>query len=788
MVKAAYIKGSFMSGLPHFGELLKGVGMIRITNLNTRLWGHLAQRVLSRICRLFRGYSDSYVVRTIGYQTYTHFHNTVSNLQRSNPTFSRIIHTTGSNRLLYSDRFGYKCGDGVPIVGFGVSNFTWNRQVDILSKGDSQNISIRKGYLHSKRFTHSLTNNSGGGLSVTSLSKQIQSNKSKNNTYSKIINHISNPEVLKLAYLLIKSNKGNMTVGTNKVTLDSISLKWIDKVASELRKGTYKFDASRIKLIPKKKKSGGYRPLDIGSPLGRDKVIEKAILLCLEPIWEKLFLDESHGFRPGRSTHTALKQLYLRGAPYTWVIQGDINKCFENHSIPHSVIIKFLKSKIKCDRTLSLIKGILSKDMINPEMHGSGSLLKPLRMFHLSQKLKLRDKGTRSTQGSILSPLFCNIVLHQLDLYMEKRKQAFESGANRRISSQYNSLNIRRSRSNDPIERRDLLSEMRKIRKIDSFDPYFKRLLYVRYADDFIVLIIGNKDEAILIRNLIKDFLLQKCGLELNMDKSNISNISKEGFSFLGSDICKAGKLSDLPVRKGKTFSRRIAPRLLIKAPIKSIIHKLLDGKFVKYNAKSELVGIGRTDLINLTHEDILKFYNAQIRGLLNYYSFASNYSSLKGIHWLFRQSCGMTLARKFKLGTKRAAMLKFGADLKSPDSDLKLYRPKSFKVKHEFKTRAGDPFLNIPSNITWGTKLTNSVLDQPCAICGGEDNVEMHHIRSVKDVRYKINKGKASFAHIQGAQFRKQVPLCRIHHDMLHGGNLNREEVNMILNWPRTE
>lgn len=142
-----------------------------------------------------------------------------------------------------------------------------------------------------------------------------------------------------------------MTKGTTRETLDGISFEWFERIASVIRDGSFKFEPARRVMIPKPGKRER-RPLGVGNP--RDKIVQKGLRIVLEAIYEPKFYDCSHGFRPQRSTHSALRQLHLRSHHFTWVIQGDISKCFD--TIPHRKIMDILKRRIICDKFLTMIQ------------------------------------------------------------------------------------------------------------------------------------------------------------------------------------------------------------------------------------------------------------------------------------------------------------------------------------------------------------------------------------------------------------------------------------------------
>jgi len=254
------------------------------------------------------------------------------------------------------------------------------------------------------------------------------------NKFYKLLDILSDPFFLVACYEEIKGKKGRiltdsdtirypMTPGSDNYTIDRLNWSWFVKTAESIRKGTFNFRPARRIEIPKA--NGKTRPLGIGSPREKsphkgdevvvDNLVQKAIHAILEAIYEPLFLDYSHGFRPGRSIHSALRKIYLSGNKYSWVIQGDITKCFD--SIPHHIIMKLISMKIGDPRVLELISKFLNAGFFDL----SGNLVKP---------------STGTPQGGILSPLLCNIVLHQLDLYIQK----FRKGDKRKDSSAYRKI------------------------------------------------------------------------------------------------------------------------------------------------------------------------------------------------------------------------------------------------------------------------------------------------------------------------------------------------------------
>lgn len=372
-----------------------------------------------------------------------------------------------------------------------------------------------------------------------------------------------------------------------------------------MKDGSFNFKPSRRVEIPKPN-TDKTRPLTIAAP--RDKIVQKALQIIIEAIWEKIFLDCSHGFRPKRSVHSALYQLYYGGQNFSWVIQGDISKCFDN--IPHKLVIELLRKKIVDPRFLEVITKFLETGVQNP-------------------KTKMIEKTTLGIpQGGILSPILCNIVLHRFDEYMQKQIAKYNQGKRRGHNREYQRLEYQRRKSKSMSERRRLLTEMRNIGKVNKFDPNFKRMKYIRYADDFVILTIGTKDEAVMIRHNIKEFLSANCGVTLNKEKTIITNLRDDNFHFLGADIKKLQRNTTFIRDRGN--KRTLATgRLLIRAPKNSLLKKLKDTEFIRQNNEQMYLPKHVGYLTNLSHYDIVSHYNSKIYGIMNFFSFASNLNKL---------------------------------------------------------------------------------------------------------------------------------------------------------------
>jgi len=272
------------------------------------------------------------------------------------------------------------------------------------------------------------------------------------------------------AYARIYANAGAVTKGVNSNTLDGFSNERVAALKERLRNGTYQPKPTRRVYIPKA--NGKKRPL--GIPTGDDKLVQEVVRLLLEKIYEPLFSEDSHGFRPARSTHTALQQIDDTWDGVRWIVTVDIHSFFD--SMNHEVLMALLAKKIEDTRFLALIKQMLKAGYLEDwTFHGTFS---------------------GSPQGGICSPILSNIYLHELDTFMQSMKREFQEGKKRRPEPRYGhySYRIRQVReqvdtgTTDRTTAKKAIADLERVRQTlpvgDPFDPHFKRLKYCRYADD----------------------------------------------------------------------------------------------------------------------------------------------------------------------------------------------------------------------------------------------------------------------------------------------------------------
>jgi group II intron reverse transcriptase/maturase len=332
------------------------------------------------------------------------------------------------------------------------------------------------------------------------------------------IKSIASTMNLVTAYELIKSKPGNMTSGADNSTMDGMNMSYIERVQKLLKNGKFTFPPARRIQIPKPGKKET-RPLTIAS--SRDKIVQKAIQLVLNEVYEQKFLDCSHGFRPKRGTYTAIKQLDAKFQSVKYVIEADFSKAFD--SIPHEKLMQIIGEDIKCSKSLKVINSGLKAGFIE-----TGKLTEDLTL------------GT--PQGSILSPLLCNIYFHKLDLFMKDLQGRFERGLKRPPNKEYTKIQnrvkyMRRHGQNitSPLEYQMKIKELTKLPSLTHNDSY-RRLHYIRYADDFVIGVEGSYQSTIEIMKELKEFL-STLGLILNDSKTKITKFNAQHIEFLGYKI-----------------------------------------------------------------------------------------------------------------------------------------------------------------------------------------------------------------------------------------------------------
>ena len=273
--------------------------------------------------------------------------------------------------------------------------------------------------------------------------------------YDRLYRNLFNREFFLQAYQNIYASQGNMTAGTDGKTIDAMSMERIERLIETLKTETYQPNPSRRTYIPKK--NGKLRPL--GIPSIDDKLVQEVVRMLLEAIYEGSFEDTSHGFRPNRSCHTALRMIQNRFTRCKWFVEGDIKGFFDN--IDHEVMIGILRKRIKDERFLRLIRKFLKAGyMEDNQMHESYS-------------------GT--PQGGIISPILANIYLNQFDKYMAEYKERFDRGEKRAYSKEYTKLSDKRVRLRRKLEKAQSEEERS---WMPSINPCPAKIQWIKISED----------------------------------------------------------------------------------------------------------------------------------------------------------------------------------------------------------------------------------------------------------------------------------------------------------------
>nr|YP_009144751.1 orf742 [Pseudo-nitzschia multiseries]AKJ77359.1 orf742 [Pseudo-nitzschia multiseries] len=609
---------------------------------------------------------------------------------------------------------------------------------------------------------------------IAKLIELVRNSKNKDGRYGKLIQIIGSIETLSLAYLSVKSNKGISSKGFENETLDRSDEDYLNRVSRHVIDGSYKFSPVRVIEIPKP----GKPELRLLGNNPRQKIVQKAIDIVFNIIFEEVFLDCSHGFRPEKSCHSALKQLQLNiGNPsaYTWVIEKDIQNF--STSIPHIEIIKGLRRKIDCPATIRLVKRLLSSGYIIVRGKKHSNVIK---------------SNMGIPQGIVNSPLFSNVVLHELDKFViNELAEKYTVGKQRKRNGAYRRIQYAlKTNISDIKDKRKLIKLRSSISSKDPMDTNFKRIFYVRYADHWVILVCGSFQDAKDICESIF-YKLNSLGVELNREKTKIRNIRKSRSRFLGVDffirkITTEHKKPTRLIRKGdKLIKQRFSPRIIFHAPIKDLLDKLVTYGFIKRNHLGDLIPKGKSNCVSLTHPQILKYYNNKIKGILNYYSCCHNRMNLWSIVRFLHYSCALTLAKKFKLQTLAKTFRKFGRDLtyvNEKGRKFSLYKPNDLRIldiNKRFNTRSNldiDSILKKP----WSNSMIQSQFDESCVLCGTNNNIEIHHTRSIKNVRVKA----LTYAQWEGVFNRKSISLCSNHHLAYYNKTLTKDDTQKIVEY----
>jgi len=667
---------------------------------------------------------------------------------------------------------------------------------------------------------------------------------------------ISNPHILLLAYRTIKSNKGATTLGSlmnmeilreldneqrkfgTKIMLapDRMNLSLIKETSKLLRNGKYPWGVSKRIWVEKPGKIGKTRPLTI--PPFFDRLIQAANLMILEAIYEPWFdkMNRSFGFRSNMSCHDSIVGLTsAKTFNMTIAMEGDLEKAYDLTN--RNKLLEILGERIKDRKYLELIKKRLNYTFLDIE----------------SGKYETPKEGVQ--QGGIDSPYLYNIYLSKFDEWLNNYLTNLMNKLNKKVNKNVqripgrlrNSIKKKRTKlikielkketvQNNKNEKYNTISKIRKLsfqlRQLPSIDVNKRhlRFYYTRYADDWILLLNGNKLLASQIKKEIAKYLERELSAKLSMEKTLITDLKDKNTPahFLGFEmICTDTRKFALKriLQPNGTYALKLSKISGWQVKASPDKQRLINRMFMKNFCDKKGFPIGIPFLSGLEPYAIIERYNSIISGLFNYYTeFIYNKNKLNRWCYILRYSCLKTLAQKYRCTIKKlfkryslkdnqytkkyGKTIEFKVNLtikgktfekkwhlqtykEAIDKAMSLNRKEELTNKFWFKEKPKS-FLNFGYNkinkplgriskvtddnflekIKWISWRTIASLSMPCSLCGTLNNVEMHHLKHIRKNKYSLIPQERTWEQIMNLRNRKQIPVCNACHiGIIHPG-----------------
>jgi group II intron reverse transcriptase/maturase len=560
----------------------------------------------------------------------------------------------------------------------------------------------------------------------------------------RVYRSLFNPQLFLTAYGNLYSNQGAMTKGTTPETVDGMSLAKINSIIEEIRHERFRWTPVRRTYIPKA--NGKMRPL--GIPTWKDKLVQEVIRLILESYYEPKFDDTSHGFRPGLGCHTALTTIETTWKGTKWFVEGDIKGCFDN--IDHSKLLEILRRKIQDGRFIALVEGLLKAGYL--------------------EDWKFHRTHSGTPQGGVVSPILANIYLTELDRFVTTELvPEFTKGEKRKPHLIYQRIQSRakKAKAKGDTERyRHWKTQLRLYPSQDPTDESYRRLRYVRYADDFLLGLIGTKAEAEAIKQRVKTWLTGNLKLELSDEKTLVTHASTDRAQFLGYEVGVMTSESR-PLVNGHIELR------IPDAKLTAIENRYKRGSKPHH----------RAELTNDSDFDIVAKYGAEFRGLVQYYKLARNLRKLGKTERTIRLSLLKTLANKHKT-TVMKVHTRFKHRHERIDGSRMGYQViVEREGKHSLIAKFGELSLarqrdailldELPrwTRRVKRTELVQRLLAGACELCGSTEGVDVHHIRALKDLNRPGRSAVPQHVYIMSARKRKTLVVCHKCHVAIHNG-----------------
>ena len=469
---------------------------------------------------------------------------------------------------------------------------------------------------------------------TTELLDRITENSGKNKEeiFTRLYRYMLRPDLYYLAYKNLYANKGAATKGVDDDTADGFGEEKISRIISALTDESYAPKPVRREYI-QKKNSTKKRPL--GIPTFTDKLVQEALRMILEAVYAPVFSHHSHGFRPNKSCHTALNSLKREFTGATWFVEGDIKGCFDN--IDHHVLVDIISAKIKDARLIKLVWKFLKAGYM--------------------EDWKYHATYSGCPQGGIVSPLLANIYLNELDRFAKKMAEEFYRPRARAKTVEYEKIagligkTKKQLKTATGQEKSDLLRLQKelnvKLRQTTYSSKTDRVMKYIRYADDFIIGVKGDKSDCEHIKQLFSEFISHTLKMELSEEKTLITH-SNQYARFLGYDV-RVRRDNTVKTKSGRSM-RTLSGKVELCVPLADKIMPFLFGKsIIKQTHDGRLEPIARKYLYACTDLEIVSAFNSELRGICNYYALASNFNKLSYFAYFMEYSCLKTLAGKHK-------------------------------------------------------------------------------------------------------------------------------------------
>jgi hypothetical protein len=416
--------------------------------------------------------------------------------------------------------------------------------------------------------------------------------------------------------------------------------------------------------------------------------------------------------------------------------------------------MSILREKIRDNRFLDLVENLL-------------------RAGYLEQ-WSYRPTLSGTPQGGIASPLLANIYLDRLDKFVERTLiPEFTKGGQKQRRPEYNRLyqRIRRLEAAGAPEEilKPLRAEFRLLGANDLFDPNYRRLRYVRYADDFLLGFDGPKGEAEGIKVRLGTFLRDHLNLELSPEKTLITHAKTDEARFLGYEISTWNN----PGRPGHGH-------IMLRIPL-----QVIEAKIARYTDGSR--PIHRAELIHDSDLAIVDRYGQEFRGYVQYYAHAKNRYWLHRLKWFMQVSLLKTLAAKHKSSISKMAK-RYASRAINETGVIKCYqvvverkdkpplvatfgesslKPQPFKVIEDLPTNRDRIFRR--------NELIQRLMIDECELCGSQDRVQSHHVRKMADLKVRGRGAIPAWKQVMIARRRKTLMVCHHCHTAIHAGRPTR-------------